>query len=163
MLWGAAVVEDLYNDLAKKQEDYKQFMEKINKPFGNDMFSEVDLIPYLREIDNYKKNIANYQSQIANYKLALSNDTEVMYRLFMHRNILKQSISKFLEKVDDKTKQLFLDTLNEMKESKEQNTDYKEKLWAWTNQPDFSQKLLIDIKNPDNLDYTAALLFPNIT
>ncbi|NUF50697.1 hypothetical protein [Gilliamella sp. ESL0250] len=154
MLWGSAVIDDIANHYEKAQEEHKQFIEKINKPFG-DGISSSNI--------NLKRQIKKNKQDIANYKLALSNDTEVMYRLFMHRNILKQSIYNFLEKVDDKTKKLFLDTLNELKTKSEQRQDYKENLWNWVNKPNFSQTLLRDVQNPNELDYTAALLFPDVT
>ncbi|NUF50698.1 hypothetical protein [Gilliamella sp. ESL0250] len=164
MLWGAAVTEDIANHYAKKKEEHRKACEEMDNPFGKGIsIDSAMLIDYKRQIDRYKKEIYNYQTQIANYKLALSNDTEVMYRLFMHRNIFKQSISNFLEKVDDKTKQLFLDTLNELKTKSEQRQDYKENLWNWVNKPNFSQTLLRDVQNPNELDYTAALLFPDVT
>ncbi|MWN32311.1 MULTISPECIES: alpha-N-acetylglucosaminidase TIM-barrel domain-containing protein [unclassified Gilliamella] len=158
MLWGKAVIDDIANHYDRLQADYKNFIDQSN----NDMTNMGMLIGYERQIDRYKKEVFNYQTQIANYKLALSNDTEVMYRLIMQRDVFETASRKFLEKVDDKTKQIFLDTLKEVKQSQENKKDYREKMWVWCNQDNFSANLLWEVNNQDKIDYTATLYFPDV-
>ncbi|OCG15403.1 hypothetical protein A9G24_05390 [Gilliamella sp. App6-5] len=161
MLWGAAVVEDIANHYAKKKEEHRKVCEEIDNPFGKGISSSN--INLKRQIKKNKQDIIYYQNQIANYKLALSNDTEVMYRLIMQRDVFETASRKFLEKVDNRTKEIFLDTLKEVKQSQENKKDYREKMWAWCNQDNFSTNLLWEVNNQDKIDYTATLYFPDVT
>ena len=110
----------------------------------------------------YKVKVKNMADQIASYKLNIQNDTEVIYKLMIHRNILKVAIKQFLEKTDEQTKQLLISTINEVKKKRENDSEYKEKWWKYVNQENFSGNALWEIKNPEKIDYKPHLLFPDI-
>lgn len=110
----------------------------------------------------YKVKVKNMADQIASYKLNIQNDTEVIYKLMIHRNIFKVACEQFLKKVDNETKQLLLDTIKEVKDKRENDNEYKDYWWNFVNQDDFSAKLLWETKNPKEIDYTPYLFFPDI-
>lgn len=155
MLWGADVIEDIDQHLKKCQKEVDENREKLSKVHNN--YSVIEMLA-----DSERKS-KRYAQEIANYKLAVQNDTEVIYKLFVHRDIFEKTIKEFLEKTDEKNKELLLATLNEVKSSKEQDQEYKDKLWKWVNQPNFSGKSLWTVKNMDKINYTPALLFPDLT
>lgn len=156
-LIGAAVIEDIDNYYKQLQKDLDEVERKSTRNFVTDAPNSNKLAVKL------KKQMKGYEQQIANYKLTVQNDTEVIYNVLIHRDILKNTIQDFLDKVDEKTKQLFLATLNEVKSSKENDQEYKDKWWKWVNQSNLSQKLLWEVKNPDKIDYTPGLYFPDVT
>lgn len=117
-------------------------------------------IPADNGSDEYEQKIKNMAKTIASYKLNIQNDTEVIYKLMVHRNILEVAIKQFLEKIDEQTKQLLISTVNEVKDKRE-NKDYKDYWWNAVNQEDFSAKLLWEIKNPEEVS-NPYLNFPNI-
>lgn len=119
-------------------------------------------IPADNGSDEYEQKIKNMAETIASYKLNIQNDTEVIYKLAVHRNIFKVACEQFLKKVDNETKQLLLDTIKEVKDKRENDNEYKDYWWNFVNQEDFSAKLLWETKNPKEIDYTPYLFFPNI-
>lgn len=156
MLWGADVIEDIDQNYKKVKKEVEEYGKKITKTSATESNSGYQLT------QKFNKEKLNYEQQIANYKLAVQNDTEVIYKLFIHRNILEVAIQEFLEKTDDKNKELFLATLNKIKTYRETNQEYKDKWWKWANQQNLTSKLLWDAKNPDKIDYTPLLNFPNL-
>ena len=110
----------------------------------------------------YKVKVKNMADQIASYKLNIQNDTEVIYKLMIHRNILEVAIKQFLEKIDEQTKQLLISTINEVKDKRENDKNYRDRWWNWANQEELSSKLLWETKNPEKIDYKPHLLFPDI-
>lgn len=156
-LIGAAVIEDIDNYFKQLQKDLDEVERKSTRNFVTDA-------PNANEVARkFQKQMKGYEQQIANYKLTVQNDTEVIYKVLIHRDILKNTIQDFLDKVDENTKQLFLETLNNVKSNKENDHEYKDKWWKWVNQPNLSQKLLWDVKNPDKIDFKPVLSFPDLT
>lgn len=156
-LIGAAVIEDIDNYYKQLQKDLDEVERKSTRNFVTDA-------PNANEVARkFQKQMKGYEQQIANYKLTVQNDTEVIYKLFVHRDIFEKTIKEFLNKADDKNKELLLATLNEVKSSKENDQEYKDKWWKWVNQSNLSQKLLWEVKNPDKIDYTPGLYFPDVT
>lgn len=153
-LIGAAVIEDIDNYYKQLQKDLDEVERKSTRNFVTDAPNSNKLAVKL------KKQMKGYEQQIANYKLTVQNDTEVIYKLFVHRNILEVAIQEFLKNTDDKNKELFLNTLNNIKTYRETNHEYKDKWWKWANQQNLTSKLLWDAKNPDKIDYTPLLNFP---
>lgn len=148
------VVDDLINYYDSKKADYEKFCRENTKPF------EIPADTDFQLGEDYQKRINLMASQIASYKLNIQNDTEVIYKLMVHRNILEVAIKQFLEKIDEQTKQLLISTVNEVKDKRE-NKDYKDYWWNAVNQEDFSAKLLWEIKNPEEVS-NPYLNFPNI-
>lgn len=148
------VVDDLINYYDSKKADYEKFCQENTKPF------EIPPVSSTQLEDDYRKRINSMANQIASYKLNIQNDTEVIYKLMVHRNILEVAIKQFLEKIDEQTKQLLISTINEVKDKRE-NKDYKDYWWNAVNQEDFSAKLLWEIKNPEKIS-NPYLNFPNI-
>ena len=133
------VVDDLINYYDSKKADYEKFCQENTKPF------EIPPVSSTQLEDDYRKRINSMANQIASYKLNIQNDTEVIYKLMVHRNILEVAIKQFLEKIKDKR----------------ENKDYKDYWWNAVNQEDFSAKLLWEIKNPEKIS-NPYLNFPNI-
>ena len=151
------VVDDLINYYDSKKADYEKFCQENTKPF------EIPPVSSTQLEDDYRKRINSMASQIASYKLNIQNDTEVIYKLMVHRNIFKVACEQFLKKVDNETKQLLLDTIKEVKDKRENDNEYKDYWWNFVNQDDFSAKLLWETKNPEKIDYKPHLLFPDLT
>lgn len=150
------VVDDLINYYDSKKADYEKFCRENTKPF------EIPADTDFQLGEDYQKRINLMASQIASYKLNIQNDTEVIYKLMVHRNILEVAIKQFLEKIDEKTKQLLISTINEVKDKRENDKNYRDRWWNWANQEKLSSKLLWETKNPEKIDYKPHLLFPDI-
>lgn len=156
-LIGSEVVEDIARYYEKLQKDLDEVGQKSIRNFVTDAQDANEVAR------KFKTQMKGYEQQIANYKLTVQNDTEVIYKLFIQRNVFKLAIQEFLEKVDENTKQLFLETLNNMKLNKENDQEYKDKWWKYVNQNNFTCNLLWEVKNPDKIDYTPGLYFPDVT
>lgn len=150
------VVDDLINYYDSKKADYEKFCQENTKPF------EIPPVSSTQLEDDYRKRINSMANQIASYKLNIQNDTEVIYKLMVHRNILEVAIKQFLEKIDEQTKQLLISTINEVKDKRENDKNYRDRWWNWANQEKLSSKLLWETKNPEKIDYKPHLLFPDI-